>query len=131
MKKVLLCVVLVILMSVTAVFAQDMGAQTISGSAAAAEKVNLGDLKIDSEAEIDGFGIIKIVDFLFRDAYYVKDDGWAKSGEDADYAVLWADVTNITFTAKNFLDDTEVKVIYDGSYEFGGGWAYQRDLRKR
>ena len=56
MKKVLLCVVLVILMSVSAVFAQDMGAQTISGSAAAAEKVNLGDLKIDSEAEIDEIG---------------------------------------------------------------------------
>ena len=124
MKKVLLCVVLVILMTVSVVFAQDMGVQTISGSADAAEKVNLDDLQIGSEAQIDGFGIITIEDFEFAGSFYVKDEDWIASGEEADYALLHADIINLSFSAKNFLDEAVVKVIYDDSYEFGG-WAYQ------
>lgn len=127
MKKSLLFVVLAVLLTVSSVFAQDMGIQIISGSSAAAETVNLDDLKIGTEAEIDGFGIIKFTDFQFLNSFWRKNDGTISSGKEADYAILWADLTNTTFSAKNYLDGAEVKIFFDDSYEFGG-WSYQRDL---
>ena len=132
MKKVLLFVVLAALLTVSAVFAQDLGVQLIGGPEIEAQPINLDDLKLNVEAEIDGFGILLPRSFEFNNYLMVYKQGNQKSGNlhdsgnDADYALLYFDITNTTLTPKDYLTDCEVKVIYDDIYEYAG-WAYQQN----
>lgn len=132
MKKVLLFVVLAALLTVSAVFAQDLGVQLIGGPEIEAQPINLDDLKLNVEAEIDGFGILLPRSFEFNNYLMVYKQGNHKSenkhdsGNDADYALLYFDITNTTLTPKDYLTNCEVKVIYDDIYEYAG-WAYQQN----
>ena len=97
-----------------------------------AEPVSLDDVKTDKEIEIDGFGNITFTKFEYLDdAIIDKTAGYkTKSGEEAEYACLYADILNTKTRTTDYLADVEVKAIYDDVYEYGG-WAYMinRDVR--
>lgn len=113
-------------------FATDMSVQIIGGPQMETEAVNLDDLKMNVEAEIDGWGTIQLTSFDFYDelgyhAWYPSSGGqWITSGKEADFAILRMDITNTTLKAKDFLSDVSVKVVFDDTYEYAG-WCYQSD----
>ncbi len=128
MKKVMLFVLLAVLLTVGSVFAQDLGIQVIAGpSTQSTETVNLDDLKIGAEVKIDDWGVLKLTDYQTRNSFYIQGGSYPDSGKEAEYIMLWMDITNISSSAKNYLDGADVKVYFDDSYEFGG-WYYQRNL---
>lgn len=138
MKKLFsftLACLMILSLSVTA-FAADMGVQIIGGPEAETEPVNLDDLKLNIEAEIDGWGTIKLTGFDFYDKLgYIAnpDNGYCydlESGNEADFAILRMDITNTTLKAKDYLSDVQVKVVYDDTYEYAG-WCYQSDFNQR
>ena len=58
-------------------------------------------------------------------SYYAYTDcKLRKSGKEADFAWLKADVTNLQKTAANFMKEITVKVVYDDEYEYDG-WVRQ------
>lgn len=139
MKKVLsMLLVFSMLLSVSAALAEGMGVQVIGGPASETEPVSLDDLKLDSEIPIDGWGIICATGFEIQNSlgyykqgsheldYYNRDHGYYESGIEADYAILYVDITNTQRTQRDFLSNVEVKAVYDDAYEYGG-WAYQRN----
>ena len=133
MKKLMsLALVLVMLLGLPGIaLAADMGIQVIGGPEEETEPVNFDDMKIDVEAEIDGWGIIKLISFSFENyIMYDKEDSWGTyaydSGSEADYAVLYVDIINTTLKNKNFLTDCTVKAVYDDKYEYAG-FTYQYD----
>ena len=114
-----------------------MGVQVIGGPETETEPVSLDDLKIEAEAEIEGWGTITPTSFSFKDylGHYTDEStiykwDWEKnyyeSGNDADYALLYLDILNTTTAEKDYLSDYSVKVVYDDTYEYAG-WAYQRN----
>lgn len=138
MRKILsILLALAMLLSASAALAENMGIQVIGGPELETEPVSLDDLKLETEAEIDGWGIITLtayevqggvgyydsgktyVDYYNQDAYY-------RSGNEAEYAVLYADILNIQLKDKNFLENVSVKVVFDDVYEYAG-WSYQRN----
>lgn len=134
MKKILsMLLVLSMLLSVSAALADGMGVQVIGGPATESEPVSLDDFKLNTEATIDGYGILLATEFVFKDqlGYYrsgrtdvYNTDDFYYSGNEADYALLKMDITNISTKPRDFLTSCEVKVIYDDVYEYGG-WFYQ------
>ena len=137
MKKMLsLLLVLSMLLSCSAALAEGMGVQVIGGPAVETEPVSLDDLKLETDAEIDGWGILTLTGYEVQDAlgYYraghtsVYDAGadYYVSGQEADYAVVYADILNTQLKDKNYLESVSVKAVYDDVYEYAG-WAYQRD----
>ncbi len=132
MKKVLLFVFWAALLTVSSVFAQDMGIQIIGGPEIVTQSVSLDDLKTGTVVEIDGWGIIKVTSFDFVDEIYKMDSSWwnngaYESGSEADYALLRIDITNTTLTSKNYLEAVTVKAVYDDVYEYAG-WSHQYDF---
>ena len=119
--------------------AENMGVQVIGGPALETEPVSLDDLKLNTDVEIDNWGIINATAFEIQDslgsyeAGYHKADsgGWTyfeyyQSGIEADFIVLYMDILNTALIDKDYLSDVAVKVVYDDVYEYGG-WAYQRN----
>lgn len=92
------------------------------------------DIKINSSCEIENYGTFLATSFEFVDVLAkfnagkggAYDVGNMKSGNDAEYAVLKVDLTNITTADKNFLEQCEVKVVFNEKYEYQG-WQYQYD----
>ena len=78
MKKVLLVVVLAVLMTVSSVFAQDLGIQIIGGPAIdiESEPISLDDLQIDASYRLDEYAILYVLSFDFYDSFaqYNKDN---------------------------------------------------------
>ncbi len=136
MKK-MLCMVLALafLFALSGMaFAADMGVQVIPGPEAETEPLDLDDLKINTEVEIEGWGILTATECTFVDRLGKLDkDGWRdgqySSGAEAEYLLLRMDVVNTTLKAKNYLADVTVEVVYDDLYEFSG-WFYQYDYDK-
>lgn len=132
MKKIL-CVALALTMllglSATA-FAADAGVQNLSGPEVETEPVNLEDFKLNAEAEIDGWGSIIATRGEFSDYLQCHDKDhrfdFYNSGKDADYYLIWMDITNTTLREKEYLRDVTVTVIYDDKYEYSG-FCYQYD----
>ena len=85
---------------------------------------------------IDGWGIFTLTSFEVQDALGNDRAGHTSvcdaskdfyvSGQEADYAVLYADILNTQLKDKNYLESVSVKAVYDDVYEYAG-WAYQRD----
>ena len=136
MKKVLSILLIVsLLLGCTSAFSEGMGVKVIGGPDVETEPVSLDDFKLDNPVTIDGFGIFTGTYFGFIDSlgyyrqgangctYYYNNDAYV-SGADAEYAMLKMDITNLATKTKNFLDQCEVKAIYDDLYEYGG-WCYQ------
>lgn len=137
MKKLLgVLLVLAMALSLSASLAEGRGVQIIGGPDMGAQTVSLDDMKLNSEAVIDGYGCITLTSFEYvdklgyydrgeHDLYYDSEDLYA-SGVEADYALLKADILNTSVTPKSFLTACEVKVIFDDLYEYGG-WYDQYD----
>lgn len=120
-------------------YGEDMEVQVLSApeEEVAAEPVSLDDIKIDGEAEIPGYALIKptayeVADYLLA---YCEGDSHstsrvyadvAYSGTEADYICLKADITNTATSPKNYLDNAAVSVFYDDDYEYAG-WVRQFD----
>lgn len=137
MRKILsMLLVLSMLLSASAALAEGMGVQVIGGPETETEPVSLDDLKLETEAEIDGWGILTLTSYEVQnglgyyrsgrtDVYDAGDD-YYWSGKEAEYAVLYADILNTQLKDKNYLENATVKAIYDDTYEYAG-WVYQRN----
>ncbi len=95
------------------------------------EEADLSDLKLNREAEIEDFGLLTLTDFQFRDKFYLwekgmKDTSVNRSGTEADYAVLYADIVNTAPKARTFAAECTVSVMFDGEYEYEG-WFFQSE----
>ena len=135
MKKILqMLLVFSMLLSASAALAEGMGVQVIGGPDVDTEPVSLDDVKLNSEVTIDGYANVLFTEFTYKDilGFYVAgkhdinpyQDWYYVSGAETDFAVLRADLTNLSTKQKQFLENCEVKVVYDDVYEYGG-WCYQ------
>lgn len=135
MKKGWLCL-LVLLMALTAsaALAADMGVQIIGGPDMEGEQASLEDFKLNAPVAVDGFGTLTGTQYEVVDElnYYYGSSwiGTYESGKEAEYALLSMDILNTQTKAVNYLDQAEVRAIYDDVYEFAG-WAYQRDADRK
>ena len=132
MKKLFcfaLALTLLFSLSATA-FAADAGVQNLSAPETETEPVSLKDFKLNAEAEIDGWGSITATKGDFTDDLQCHDKdhrfNFYSSGKDADYYLIWMDITNTTLKEKDYLRDETVTVIYDDKYEYAG-FCYQYD----
>lgn len=134
MKKII-SILLVLSMLLGCSAMAEMGVQVIGGPDTETEPVSLDDVKLNVEAEIDGYGIFLPNEFAFADwlGFYRKgynepswnNNNWRyRSGNDAEYAILRVDITNTATDQRDFLANCEVKAVYDDVYEYAG-WYYQ------
>ena len=136
MKRIL-CATLAFLMLLGAAgtaLAADIVVQVIGEMEEETESVNLDDLKLKTEAEIDGWGIITLTEFDFIDSFHQYRENSTNysafnSGAEADYAYLRVDILNTALKSKDFLANVSVKAVYDDVYIFNG-WYYQSDFDK-
>lgn len=137
MKKIFsVLLVLSMLLSASAALAEGMGVQVIGGSETETEPVSLDDLKLDTKAEIEGWGDLTFTAYEVQDALgyyrsgrtdvYDADGDYYCSGKEAEFAVLYADILNTQLKDKNYLENVSVKAVYDDTYEYAG-WFYQRN----
>lgn len=136
MKKILsMLLVLMMLLSAFAALAE-MGVQVIGGSEAETEQVSLDDIKLNTDIEIEGWGTLTFTAYEVQDGlgYYragnkeVYDDSedYYRSGKEAEFIVIYADILNTKLKDKNYMENVTVKAVYDDVYEFAG-WTYQRN----
>lgn len=139
MKKTFVITVM-LLVALTFCFAADnnMGVKALGNDKTANEKVSLDNLVVGKEVEIEDYAIVKPTEFGFYDSlgYYNKgytsiggrydrmNGGYYYSQNEADYAILRMDLTNMALEAKDFLKSCSVKVIFNDKYEYEG-WCYQ------
>lgn len=141
MKKILsMLLVLMMLLSAAVALAEDgMGVQVIGGPEAGTGPVSLDDIKLNAEIEIEGYATITPTSFAFQDglgtykagqnepgAYGANLYEYYWSGAEAEYAILFMDMLNITTKPQDYLANCEVKAVYDDSFEYAG-WYYQRN----
>ena len=97
-----------------------------------AEAPSLDNIKVGDSITVDGYAVISPTSFGSQDnlGYYgqgsskVKYDNWYRSGQDAEFMILRMDLTNLSTRDRNFLENVDVRVIYDDLYEYAG-WAWQ------
>lgn len=116
--------------------AEGMGVQVIGGPETKTEPVSLDDLKLNAQATIENYGDIVLTSFEYANylgryfqgnpevEFYSRDEHYFLSGNEAEYAILRADITNIAVAAKDFLEQCEVKVVFNDIYEYAG-WCFQ------
>lgn len=135
MKKLVTLALCLMMLLTSAAMAEGMGVQVIGGPAMETEPVSLDDFKLDAEVTIPGYATLQgtaceTVDWLgyykqgktyFR---YGDHHGYYRSGQEAEFVLLKMDIINIMTKDKNFLEQCEVKVVFDDLYEYGG-WSYQ------
>ena len=138
MKKIITLVAsLLVLLCASAALAEGMGVQVIGGPAVETEPVSLDDMKMNVDAEIEGWGILTLTKFAIQDKLGYFDPGekgasrytydqYYSSGNEAEFVLLFSDILNTTLSAKDYLESVSVKAVYDDVYEYGG-WAYQRN----
>lgn len=135
MKKIILMMLVLTVLFSVPVTAEAMGVQAVGGPDSQSEPVSLDDVKLNVEAEIDGYGIFLPNEFEFADrlGFYCQgynevnfnNGNWCyQSGNDAEYAILRVDITNTALGQRDFLANCEVKAVYDDVYEYAG-WCYQ------
>ena len=135
MKKILSMFLVLSMLLGCSVGLAEMGVQVIGGPEIEAESVSLDDFKLNSEVTIEGYGKLTGTYFGFIDklgyyqqgrnaCYYMNGNQAYESGADAEYAILKVDIVNIATRSKNFLEQCEVKAVYDEVYEYAG-WCYQ------
>ena len=126
--KQLLCLALALIMLCSlseAAFASEFGVQVINGPEAEEEPVSLDDIKIEEPVEVDGYGIVTVKGFDFRDKFYRYRQGKydaesIKSGDGADFAMLNVSIINTALKSRSFARECEVKAVFDEVYEYAG-----------
>ena len=132
MKRILSMLIVLTMLLGCSVAMAEMGVQVIGGPDTETEPVSLDDIKLNEGATIDGYAIFTATAYTVQDnlGYYkqgkTKPDGdwWYRSGKEAEYVILRVDLTTLATREKLFLENAEVKVVYDDTYEYAG-WAYQ------
>lgn len=133
MKRILSMLLILSTLLGCTVAAAEMGVGANGGIGTDAEPVSPDDIKLNAVVSIDGYAEILPTEFGYKDilGFYqqgkreMNSSNWYyASGEEADFAVLRADFTNLATTDKQFLEQCEVRVIFDDTYEYGG-WCYQ------
>lgn len=127
MKKATLLII-VMLLAMTALFAEEKGVMLISSPGSNTEKGSLEDMKIDQEVKVDNFGKITITEVKEVDVYSFCLGSWS-SGPEEDYIILLVDILNTNKQAYDYLKKCSVTAYYDDGYEFSG-WAGQYDWSK-
>lgn len=139
MKKILSVLLVFAMLFGCSVAMAEMGVQVIGGPETETEPVSLDDLKLNVDAEIEGYGILYATEFAFKDrlGYYRSGltyvyDGrdFYLSGMEAEYALLKVDIINTSTKPRDFISSCEVKVVYDDVYEYAG-WYYQYNYNNR
>lgn len=136
MKKLVTLVLCLMMLLTSIALAEGMGVQVIGGPAVETEPVSLDDLKLNLDADIEGWGILTLTGCEIQDGLgyyrsgknYVYDysDDYNWSGKEAQYVVLYADILNTTIADRDYLKNVSVKAVYDEVYEYGG-WSFQRN----
>ena len=103
-------------------FSEDMGVVLISGPEEEQEPVSLDDIKLNTEYEIENYGLLTFLTCKVYDHFYI--DNYSQSGTEAQYLILRMNLINTATKAVPFLQDYSVRVIYDEVYEYQG-WARQ------
>lgn len=124
-------VALMVMLAPFGAFAE-MGVQIIGGPETENEPISLDDIKVDVAAEIPDYALINMTAFEWVDQLWSyptnRHDGYDcfsyNSGNDAEYAIVRMDITNLTMSSKDFLSGADVKAVYDDKYEYQG-WMYQ------
>lgn len=132
MKKILSMLLVLSMLLGFSVAVAEMGVQIIGGPDVETEPVSLDDLKLNASVVIDDYAEVLLTAFTYDDVAFRYASGNNRgnqftkydSGADAEYAILRVDLTNLSTSAHNFLQQCEVKVVYDDKYEYQG-WAYQ------
>lgn len=127
MKKATLLII-VMLLAMTALFAEEKGVTLISSPGSSNEKGTLEDMKIGQEVKVDNFGKITITEVKEVDVYSFCLGSWS-SGPEEDYIILLVDILNTNKQAYDYLKKCSVTAYYDDGYEFSG-WAGQYDWSK-
>ena len=139
MKKTLVITVM-LLAVLTLCFAANnsMGVKAL-GDKTAAEKVSVDNLVVDKEVEIEDYAIVKPTEFgyfnylgFYNEGFNSPGGGYSwdstcwhsNSGNEAEFAILRVDLTNLALEAKDFLKNCSVKVVFNDKYEYEG-WLYQ------
>ena len=123
MKKItfITFIIFVVLCTFTGTFAQKPDSQIPQVS----PYIFIDDIQVNEEYTIDDLGIVKVGGVEQWDEYW-NSVGYRKADYDgilqADTIVLMLDITNITFTPKNFLEKVNVKMVYNDQYEINGWW---------
>jgi len=133
MKRLALILLACLLMLNGAALGEGMGIQIIGGEDIFGDEVTLDDLQLNAAVEVDGWGTFTGTAYkVVNDAYWYKQGkttvagNWnhVSSGVEAEYALLQADILNVTNDPKDYLSNCEVKVIFNDSTEFAG-WVQQ------
>lgn len=144
MKKLItLVAVLLVLLCASVALADDMGVQLIGGPGIETEPTSLDDVALDTEYTIDGYAILTAKSFSFEESFYEYEKGYAgdnstnffgflhwvqqASGANAKYAYLVFEITNTSHVTKRYLQNAEIKVVYDDEYVYSG-WVRQYNL---
>ena len=95
-------------------------------------------LSLDEDTEIEDYCSIKVLKFDTTDIIYCHEAGYSpdyygdlinslggsrkgyQSGEDAELAVLYVDITNLDTKAKDFLKKCKVNLKYEDKYDYEG-----------
>lgn len=154
MRKMLTMVLALLLaLSMSSACADDLGIQVIGGPNAATQTQSLDDIQVGTTYTLDGFAKVTPVEYLVVDyfgqfnkdanysstsytyndsntrvyydsVYFLVDASWQDSGMNAEFVWLKLDIINLQKESISFMKNMEVKVIYDGEYEFAG-WVRQ------
>lgn len=155
MRKMLTMVLALLLaLSMSSAYAEDLGIQVIGGPNAATQTQSLDDIQVGTTYTLDGFAKVTPVEYLVVDYFgqfnkdanyssthtnynnrdyvyyntylidYLVDASWQDSGMNAEFVWLKLDITNLQKEPISFMKNIEVKVTYDGEYEFAG-WVRQ------
>ena len=91
------------------------------------------DIKDNKEYPIENWGIISVGGSSYWDEYWNSVGYRSKDSDgqvDADTLVLYINITNTTFLAKNYFEDVKVKAVYNYQYEiYGWGYQLKKDYR--
>ncbi len=136
MKKAVI-VLIVLFLCIAGVYADILGVQIIDTTSSDPDTVSIDNLAVGKEVEITDYAIITPTEFGYFDSlgYYNKGQkniatdsgmggGYYYSENDADFAILRCDLTNLSLKARDFLKACTVTVVYDKKYKFDG-WFYQ------
>ena len=138
MKKVLwkMCLLALAALLCLPAVAEGMEVQIIAGPETGVKTATLDDIQIGAAIEVEDNCIFTPTSYMVADSLNTYkegktrarygEDGWTSyiSGNEAEFALLRMDILNLQLAPVNFLEQAEVKVVYDDTYEFAG-WCYQ------
>lgn len=130
MKKFLcyVFVALILLPSLIALGEEVPGVQVIGMPAPEAAVGSLDDMLLEVPVEIEDWVTVTPVSFEYEDVLLRFDSNYwhqeSNSGPEAEYAMLRADIANLTTSALDFIKKSTVKIVYDDKYQYEG-WIRQ------